>query len=73
MTITAKIMTVYYSELTGCTYDTMAEACKAEFRELLVQRMTAETAYPEYTCQDFATMFTTYYPELWMPKMTENQ
>lgn len=69
--ITVETKTSYFSDLTGCDYDTMAEACKAEFRELLAQRMVAETLIGNGECHDAAAFFAEAYPELWMPKEPE--
>lgn len=68
MTITAIQKPLFHSDLTGCNYDTYEDACKAEFRELLAQRLQAESALHCTVCLDLATWFADAYPELWKPK-----
>lgn len=67
----------FFSDLTGCYYDTYKEACKAEFRELLVQALDSDTPVglqmSSGACCDLASWFADRYPELWAPKASLEQ
>lgn len=71
MTIEARQVTMYYSNLTGSEYHTMADACRAEFCEMLAQALESDGAV-DLSSEGYdaiANFMADRYKELWMPKI----